>query len=185
MTKNKTVRVSEEELSALQAYRQQQAEQVHKEPSGIAAAKDAVATDAQQALADAFVSAIERTRPKAKVLIHVPNTPWQPKGVPRLKLKRKMYHHGLQIEDKLSNEEIDLLNKVKPGRYCDGYVQVNLRKDKGLDIDYPVRTTSQRLRLINQFGLRSFAELLQRVIDEKSNPSKYRSAIDNDLYDLE
>lgn len=182
MAKTKTIRVSDEELAALQTFRQQKGEEVYKEPdaeTGISAS--------QQALADAFVSAIERTRPPTKLTVATRkvDTPWQPRGVPRLKLKRKMFHHGLGIEDKITNEEIELLNRVKPGRYCDGYIQVNVRKDKGLDIDYPVRTSSQRLKLVNQYGIRSFAELLARLVDEKTNPSKYRKADDNDLYDLD
>jgi hypothetical protein len=100
-------------------------------------------------------------------------------------MRRKFYHHGMPIGENVSNDEIALLNQLKPGHYCDGYVRVNLRKDRGIDIDYPVRTTSQRLKLVNTYGIRSFAELLQRVIDEKANPSKYRKVEDADLYDLE
>jgi hypothetical protein len=145
-------------------------------------------TNAQQALADAFVSAIERTRPPEKKTVanRKEKTPWTPAdGAPKLKMKRQFYHHGVIIDAKTSNEEIALLNQVKPGHYCDGWVRVTLRKDRGIDIDHPVRTASQRLKLVNAYGIRSFAELLQRIIDEKSNPTKYRKPEDDGLYDLD
>jgi hypothetical protein len=104
-------------------------------------------------------------------------TPWMPKdGETRLRLKRKAYHHGMLIGDpkeagcRLTNDEIALLNQLKPGSYCNGYVKVARRRDKGIDIDYPIRTNSQRLRLVNDFGIRSFAELLQRCVHEAAQP---------------
>lgn len=185
MAKTKTIRVSEDELAALKAFREAQGNTVYSEPTEDEV-KSVQITESQQAMADAFVSAIERTRGPVKqtVATRKPNTPWAPAGVPRTKLKRKMYHHGLLLDEKITNEDIELLNKIRPGHYCDGYVRVTLRKDRGLDIDYPVRTASQRLKLINQFGVRSFTELLQRIIDEKANGAKYRKAEDSDLYDF-
>jgi predicted CopG family antitoxin len=182
MAKTKTIRVSEEELAALQTMREGA-----KAPKVTEAATQKLdPTAAQQALADAFVAAIERTRPPEKktILTRKSQTPWTPKdGSPRLKMKRKFYHHGMLISENVTNAEIELLNQVKPGRYCDGFVIVTLRKDRGIDVDHPIRTASQRLRLVNNYGIRSFSELLQRIIDEKNNPSKYRSALDSELYD--
>lgn len=184
-TKSKTVRVTEEEMQLLEQLRKGQLEAsipMPEDPTQV------VATEAQKALADAFVSAIERTRPAEKKTIFTRKrkTPWTPKnGEAPLKLKRKMYQHGILLEGKLTNEEIDLLNKVKPGVYCDGWVKVNVRKDRGLDIDYAVRTNAQRLKLVNQYGIRSFTELLARIVDERANPTKYRRPEDNDLYDLD
>lgn len=182
--KNKTIRVTEEEMAILEQLRNG----VLETTAPVATASEVIASDAQKALADAFVSAIERTRPveKKTVFTRKKNTPWTDKnGAPQLKLKRKMYQHGILLDGKLTNEEIDLLNRVKPGQYCEGWVKVFVRKDRGLDIDYPVRTNAQRLKMVNQYGIRSFAELLQRLVDEKSNPTKYRKPEDTDLYDLE
>lgn len=180
MAKTKTVRLTEEEYAALQALRDTKVEG-QKEA---AVASDVTAS--QKALADAFVQAIERTRPPEKktVATRKPNTPWSPKnGEPRTKMKRKFYQHGLLIDEKVTNETIALLNQIKPGSYCEGWVQVKLRKDRGIDVDYPVRTASQRLKLVNQFGIRNFDELLQRIIDERNNPTKYRRPDDIDLYE--
>ena len=181
MAKTKTVRVTEEELAALEALRNSV-----KTTEAVAPATNV--TEAQRAMADAFVEAIERTRPPEKktVFTRKEDTPWTPKdGSPKLKMKRKFYHHGIIIGDNVTNEDIALLNQLKPGHYCDGYVRVTLRKDRGIDIDHPIRTASQRLKLVNQYGVRSFTELLQRVVDEKNNPTKYRKPEDADLYDLE
>jgi hypothetical protein len=177
MAKTKTVRVTEEELAALEAMRGGKAEEAAPQ-----------ITEAQQALADAFVNAIERTKPVEKKTSanRKKRTPWTPKdGTPKLKMKRVFYHHGIPLGENVSNEEIALLNQLKPGHYCEGFVRVTLRKDRGIDVDHPVRTASQRLKLVNTYGIRSFGELLQRIIDERANPSKYRKPEDQDLFDLD
>lgn len=186
MAKTKTIRVTDAELALLQQMRteQENAEGVIE----VDQTKEDIAGEANQALVNAFVSAIERTRPveKKTVFSRKSKTPWSPPdGVPRTKFKHKFYQHGILIGEQVTNEDIELMNKIKPGLYCDGWVRVNLRKDKGLDIDYPVRTSSQRLKLTNTYGIRSFTELLQRVVDEKTNPAKYRKAEDADLYDID
>lgn len=187
MSKNKTVRVTEEELSLLKAMRSGReivGETGPAEVIPVMATNDPFA--AQQALADAFVSAIERTRPveKKTEFTRKGRTPWHPKdGSPLPKLKRKYYQHGILIEDKMTAEEINLLNQIKPGTYCEGFVRVIVRKDRGIDVDYPVRTASQRLKMVNQYGIRGFAELLKRIIDEKANPSNYRRPDDGEIYE--
>lgn len=127
-------------------------------------------------LAEALVTAIETAKPKRITAANRKRkgTPWTPKdGSPKLKLKRRIYHHGLEAETKLSNEEIELLNKIKPGSYCGGLVKIVLRKDKGLNIDYNIRTASQRLKVVNAMGIRTFPEFLRRIVDEQTNPMNY------------
>jgi len=139
-------------------------------------------------LAKAIVQAIQASQPVQKKTIstYKPNNPWLPKdGSPRLQLKRKSYHHGIPLGDKddsgrLTNEEIGLFNQLRPGTYCEGYVKVVRRRDKGIDIDYPIKTASQRLRLVNQFGIRSFSELLQTCITQAEAPKKDEFAAESD-----
>ena len=187
--KVKVARLTEDEMALLQAAREGRVsiKETGTDQDGSATLTvTPKPTDAQQALADAFVNAIERTRPPEKKTVanRKRNSPWSPKdGSPQLKLKRAMYQHGVPIDGVVSNEEIDLLNKIKPGVYCEGFVRVTLRKDRGLDVDYPVKTASQRLKLVNRFGIRSLTELLQRIIDEKENPTKYRRSEDMDLFE--
>lgn len=126
-------------------------------------------------LIEAFTGAIELTRPmqKKNILNRKKAGPWTPKdGSAKLKLRRTHYQHAIKMnEDQLFNEEIALLNKVRPGAYCDGNVKIILRKDRGIDIDYPVKTASQRLRLVNTYGITNLASLLQRCIDEAAKPT--------------
>lgn len=137
-------------------------------------AKEATVTHSE--LANALVQAIEAAKPPAKKnpFNRTKRTPWTPKDAsPKLKLKRKVYHHGVLVDaERANNEEIDLMNKIRPGSYCDGFVQVIRRRDKGLNIDYSIKTASQKLRLVNQFGIRNFKELLEYLIDEASRPKK-------------
>lgn len=133
-------------------------------------------------LASALVAAINAAKPveKKNAFNRKVLTPWTPKdGSPKLKSKRKIYQHGLLVDpDKLDNEEIDLYNQIRPGTFLDGYVKVIRRRDKGIDIDYPVKTASQRLRLVNQFGIRNLKELLARCIEEAANPPKIIEDVD-------
>lgn len=135
-------------------------------------------------LAQALIQAINQTKPpeKKNPFNRKVNTAWTPKdGARKLKLKRKTYHHGLLLsEDILSNDEIDVLNKIRPGRYLDNYVVVFRRRDRGIDIDYPMKTSSQRLRLVNQFGIRNMKELCERIIAEAEAPKKPEFDADGD-----
>jgi hypothetical protein len=135
-------------------------------------------------LAAALVQAINMAKPpeKKNAFTRKANTPWHPKdGSPKIKLRRKFYQHGLLIDpDMETNETIALMNKVRPGTYCDGWVVVKRRRDKGIDIDYSVKTAAHRLKLVNQFGIRSFNELLERCIKEAENPTAYRTAETDD-----
>ena len=180
----KQIRVSEEEAELLKRFREAKAAGVSTDtPKSQVSTTDA----SVKVIADALAEAIERTKPPAKITVanRKANTPWTPPaGEPVVKLKRKFYHHGLQIDAHLSNKEKELLNQLKPGRFGNGHIIVTLRRDRGLDIDYPIRTSTQRLKLINELGIRSFTELLERCIDEKKYPAKYRRPEDQDLYDL-
>ena len=126
-------------------------------------------------LAQALVEAINITKPAVKKTIstRTKNTPWTVKDGVKPTLKKKIYQHGLLVDpNKMSSEEILLANKLKAGVFCDGVVKVIRRKDRGLSIEYPVRTASQRLRLINDFGFISFVAILTRLVDEAANPRK-------------
>lgn len=160
------------------------------EMDAILAAREKLATSKNEPnvgiseLAQALITAIEATRPPAKKnpFNRKKGDPWQNKdGSPKSVLRRKMYQHGMELDAaQLFSEQIDLLNKIKPGRYCDGYVHVIKRKDGGLDVDYPIKTAAQRLKLVNNFGITSFTDLLKRILDEKAEPTKYRHTNDED-----
>lgn len=127
-------------------------------------------------IAEAIRAVVEAVKPKEKktIVTRKAQTPWTPpEGVPRLKLKRKIFQHSLPVyEDRLTNEQIEALNKLKPGTYFDGWVKVNQRRDKGLDIDYPVKNVQQRLKLTSVYKVTSFLDLIQKLNAEAAKPKK-------------
>jgi hypothetical protein len=123
------------------------------------------------ALAQAIVAATEAVNgPRKKTIAQKkPSTPWSAKpGEAKPKLKRLMSHHGhLFNQDNLSPAEITALNRItKPGKYLDGFVEVRLRKDRGLDIDYPVKTAAQKVKLMTEYGVSTMEQLANRIADE-------------------
>jgi len=140
-------------------------------------------SDTLKELTRAFIEAFNATKPPEKKtpFTRKKGGPWEPKdGKPKPKLRRVMYQHGIELQEaQLSPEEIDLLNKIKAGSYCGGHIRVIKRRDKSLDIEYPVRTASQRLKLVNSFGITSFASLLQRLITEAANPQQFKDEDDD------
>lgn len=149
-----------------------------------------------QDLISALVAAINLTKPVEKKNSNnrKPGSPWDPKdGSKKLKLKRKMYQHGIPIDpDFIDNGTIEALNKVKVGRYLGDWVKIFKRKDQGIDIDYPVKTASQRTKLPSmgiteqrdpQTGetLKSGLQILcERCIEEAKNPKPQQFDGDDD-----
>jgi hypothetical protein len=127
-------------------------------------------------LASALTAAIEAAKPPAKksIFTRKPNTPWTPKdGGPKLKLKRKIFQHSIPVLDKfLTNEQVAALNKLRPGAYFDGYVKVTRRRDKGIDITYPMKNPQQRIMLTSKTGARTFTELIHRMNEEAAKPKR-------------
>lgn len=134
------------------------------------------------ALVKALVQAIQLTKPieKKNAVNRKPGSPWDMKdGSKKPKLKRKMYQHGILIDpDILFPAEIELLNKVKVGRFLGNWVKIFRRKDHGIDIDYPVKTASQRMKSSGLF--RSLSELAEKCIEEAANPVKDTSYGDDE-----
>ena len=128
-------------------------------------------------LAAALVQAIETTRPPQKKTPFNRPKPWELK---RNKLKRAWYQHGLEISPRqVSPEAIDLMNLVKPGVYVNGLVRVVKNRDRSYNITWPVATSAQRLRVMNEAGS-SFEAILQRCIDEFNNPKQFKGPEDDD-----
>lgn len=133
-----------------------------------------------QDLVDALVRAINLTKPEVKktAVNRKPGSPWDPKdGSKKPKLKRTMYQHGILLEPAyLSVKEIELMNQLKVGRYLNNWVKIYRRRDHGIDIDYPVKTASQRMKLVSDFGVTSLEDLLSKCIAEAANPKPETSA---------
>jgi len=129
-----------------------------------------------EAIAKATTAAIQAAKPIEKKTIESrkKNTPWTPKdGSPRLKLKRKIFQHSLPVYDKfLKNEDIALCNQLRPGVYGDGWFTVTRRRDKGLNIDYPIKTQAQRVKTATVYRINTFNDLVKLLVDEGNNPKK-------------
>jgi hypothetical protein len=134
-------------------------------------------------LAEALRDVIQSVKPpeKKSIFTRKQQTPWSPPdGVAKLKLKRKLYHHGLLVnEDFMSNEEVGWANKIRPGLFFDGWVKVTRRRDKGIDVDYNVRSPQQRLKLPTVHGVRNFSDLLRRLTEEAEAPKKSEFEIED------
>lgn len=160
-----------EEMEAIKALRQRKVDTTAEPKVGIGE------------LAQALVTAIESTRPPTKKnpFNRKKGDPWQPKpGQIKPKLKRAWHQHGGELDPKnLYVEEVELLNKVKPGNYVHGLVQIFKNKDRSYNITWPVKTAAQRLRVLNEAG-GTFALILQRCIDEYADPKKFRGPEDED-----
>jgi hypothetical protein len=146
--------------------------------------EDSKTTSAQD-LVQALVQAIQLTKPaeKKNAINRKPGDPWQPKdGSKKLKLKRKIYQHGIPIDpDLCDNETIDALNRLRPGRYMEGFVKVYKRKDQGIEIEYPIKTASQKIKLVSTYGVRSLKDFCDRCIAEHNDPAKFTKLEDEDL----
>ena len=174
-----------DELDAILAIRSQKAVIA----SGGSETQTAEPSVAVSELAKALILAIETTRPPTKktVASRKSGKPYDhADGSSRLKLKRPCFQHGIEIDiDTIPDEAVERLNQLRPGTYCSGWIKVTKRRDgTGLDIAYPVRTAAQRLKLPSYFvgcaGVTPFSQLLARLLDEKSNPAKYRLPEDED-----
>jgi hypothetical protein len=122
------------------------------------------------ALGESIAAAIQATQGPRKVSFaeHAANKKLKN---PKHKLQRPMFQNGWLLDaEALSNQEIDLLNAVGPGRYIDGLVEV-VEKDKGsnreLHINYASKTIDQRMQLASH-GVNSFAALLKRIVTEQN-----------------
>jgi len=135
-------------------------------------------------LATALITAINSTKtPEKKTPFNRKRGgPWESKdGKPKPKLRRVMYQHGILMEENnLSSEEIELLNKIKAGSYCGGQVKVIKRRDRSLDVDYAIRTSSQRLKLLSLMGGRGLVGLLERILSEAADPTKFKGPDEDD-----
>ena len=127
------------------------------------------------AIAAATTKAITASKPveKKTILNYKGETPWHGKDEPKLKLKRRMFQHGMLIDPELvTNDEIMLMNKLRPGRYFDNFVTVERRRDKGINFTWPMKTQDQKIRLAMQYGCVTIPQVLQRCIDEAAAPKK-------------
>lgn len=102
-------------------------------------------------------------------------TPWNPSGERRtLKLKpASVSQNGGRINPvMLSDEEITLINQLKPGLYNKKKWRVVRRRDKSIDIQYPNASLEARFELKGEAG--NFAGMLKRIVLEQEAQEQRR-----------
>jgi hypothetical protein len=124
-------------------------------------------------LAKAITDAVTEASPVKQVHIskYKAITPWNPTGaLRRPAMNAKFLDNGSEIPDwKVTDEDIALLNQLKPGRYLDRKLEVIERNDNGgartVEIRYSNKNVGQRMEMKN-YG-RNFTELLQNIVTEQ------------------
>jgi hypothetical protein len=123
----------------------------------------------------ALVESIQAMTPKRKVLFSElkPKSPFNPKGVRHRKLARTVLQNGNRLNVKqLFDEEIRLLNELRPGIYVNKKVSVHLIEGTEGNVDtllinYKNKTHDDRLAMKEE--VRSFVALLRRIVDESKD----------------
>lgn len=123
-------------------------------------------------LAQAIKAAVEETAPIKQVHIsrYSAVTPFNPTGKKvRTKLNCNFTQNGARVNiARLTDEELELINKLKPGRFFERRVEVVERIENGerdIDIRYNNATNEQRMENKNLF--RNLRELLQGCVDQQ------------------
>jgi len=106
-----------------------------------------------------------------------PRTPFNPGGHKDRKLTRRCYQNGSPMfVDRLHDDEIALMNQVKPGAYFDGLVVIREQvtgSETDLHITYSNRDINQVLALKSHF--RNLKELLSEAV--RLGPIPQRHAV--------
>jgi len=114
--------------------------------------------------------------PQISITRFKPQTPWNPSGDKRTKLKRPTSINGHRLRELLlSPEEIKLLNELKPGKYGPRKSWVVIEENGGdvaessaIHFYFPNRTVEQRLEF-NQHA-RNLLDALTMIVEEQKRP---------------
>lgn len=109
----------------------------------------------------------EATRQKSYNEI-APDSPWNPEGKrDRVKLKRATSLQGITINPLThTEEEIQLFNQLKPGRYIERRVQVRMTQDGAVDLSWPGAKIDQRIEMYSRFP--TLSALLRACVEERA-----------------
>lgn len=162
-----------------------------KNPSPAQPVDNASSTaDALVSVAGALASVVGRLEAQQphKVPQHMAliKTPWNPSGnKDRVRLRRNTFQNGAQVvSERVSDEEITLFNKLKPGRFGTArrYVVIMKPSDRSINFVYPHATPEDRFQTTLDQKSRGLVGLLEICVNEaadrKANPVKYEK-LDN------
>lgn len=111
------------------------------------------------------------------------DTPWNPEGKKnRTKLRRPTFISGYPVNPILhSEQEIELLNQLKPGRYNDRKWEVARFEDGSIDIRYPNKTIPQRMEMA--IIAPTLSALCTLIITERAKQDERRAQGLNEFQD--
>lgn len=103
-----------------------------------------------------------------------PVTPWNPEGKrSRLKPRGEIYQNGYLVNPLMMTEEdIELCNKLKPGRYLDRTVTVARQRDGSLYIEYASARTDQRMDFYAKYP--TFTSLAAALVKDREAKEERR-----------
>lgn len=128
-------------------------------------------------LANAITNAVAEAGPVKQIHIsrYTAKTPWNPTGSKqRPKMRCRFFQNGFEIREAfVTDEDIDRLNKIRPGRYLNRKVEVIQRNEHGnesMELRYSNATIEQRMELKNE--ARSLSEMLKRIVSEAGDKAE-------------
>lgn len=126
-------------------------------------------------LAAAIVTAVNATQPPRQMSSEEYEKSSSNKHRDKGTLKRRAYQNGFLLDEgTLSKDQIEMLNIIKPGIYCQGKVIVTATQDgqafSAIDIQYANRTPDQRMEFKTYFP--SFSHLLASILKEQTANTK-------------
>lgn len=104
-----------------------------------------------------------------------PVTPFNPEGKrDRVKLTRNLFMSGIMVQSiNLTEGEIELINQLKPGRYIERKVEVQLSRDGStLSIMWPNGKIDKRMEFQSRFPTAS--DLFKAIIAERKDKEEKR-----------
>lgn len=103
-----------------------------------------------------------------------PVTPWNPEGKRNRKtLQVNFFQHGFWANPMtMSEEEMALVMKLKPGRYLNRRVEVQKDQDGNIHLNYPWETIRERME--NMLLWSSLTDLCQQIIKEREEKEAKR-----------
>lgn len=151
-----------------------------------ASTADATAA-ALQTTADVLTSVVNRLDAQQPIKIPIQNaripSPWNPEGKKaseRTRFKRPTFQNGRQLfESTLTEQEIDLFNRLKPGRYGPDrrFVVIVRANDRAVQLRYPCKTLEERMENSAYAAGEGIAGILKKLVaeaeDRKANPAKW------------
>lgn len=104
-------------------------------------------------------------------------SPFNPTGNKKRKLTRRVYQNHYRVDvKKLHDEEIALLNILKPGRYLNGVLtvrEIQNGQETDLHLLYDNKSTDQKFTVMREFR-GHFTEMLKRCVNEGPKPIEAR-----------